>query len=46
MSTRQQKHTTETIAGPVAQIRKEYPTRGSEGMHKDLRMRFGIHVLR
>ena len=45
-STRQQKHTSETIADAAAHIRKEFPTQGNEGVRKDLRMRFGMHVPR
>ena len=45
-STRQQKHTTETIAEAIGQIRKLFPSRGNEMVRKELWQRFGIHASR
>jgi len=45
-STRQQKHTFESIAGAVAEIRKRFPTRGSENIRKNLLQEYGMRVSR
>jgi hypothetical protein len=46
LSTRQQKHTPESIYDDVHEIRKHFPTRGAEGIRKTLRIDYGKHVTR
>ena len=46
LSTRQQQHTAESIEDRVSDIRKMFPTRGSETIRKELLMRYGIRVSR
>ena len=46
LSTRQQKHTLESIAGPLAEIRKRYPNRGRESMKKALLIEYKMKVPR
>ena len=45
-STRQQQHTSESIANAIQTIRKSYPSRGAETIRKQLRMEFGIRAPR
>jgi hypothetical protein len=45
-STRQQQHTSESIASAIRTIRKSYPSRGAETIRKQLRMEFGIRAPR
>lgn len=45
-STRQQKHTSESISGPVAEIRKRFPNRGQEGIKKALLIEYKMKVPR
>jgi len=44
LSTRQQKHTSESIAGAVAEIREMFPSRGRETIRKELALRYGIRA--
>jgi len=44
LSTRQQKHTSESIASAVAEIREMFPSRGRETIRKELSMRYGIRA--
>ena len=46
LSTRQQKHTQESIYDEVIEIRKRFPTRGAEGIRKTLRVDYGMRVPR
>jgi hypothetical protein len=46
LSTRQQKHTQESIYDQVIQIRKRFPTRGAESIRKTLRIDYGMRVPR
>lgn len=46
LSTRQQKHTEESIYEHVYDIRKRFPMRGSEGIRKTLRLEHGVHATR
>jgi len=46
LSTRQQKHTQESIYDEVIQIRKRFPTRGAESIRKTLRIDYGMRVPR
>ena len=46
LSTRQQQHTAESIEDRVSDIRKMFPTRGSETIRKELLMRYGMRVSR
>ncbi|KAJ7630220.1 hypothetical protein FB45DRAFT_1150186 [Roridomyces roridus] len=43
-STRQQKHTPETILQYVLDIKSKYPHRGTLAVRKNLRQEFGMHV--
>lgn len=43
---RGQAHTFESIAEPVRQLRKQFPTAGAQSMKDHLRLRHGIHVSR
>jgi len=45
-STRQQKHTVETITDHVAELRKMFPTQGNENIRKELRVRFDVRASR
>jgi hypothetical protein len=45
-STRQQKHTFESIMPSVAEIRRRFPTRGAENIRKNLRQEYGMRVSR
>jgi hypothetical protein len=45
-STRQQRQTEDTIYESVLAIRKQFPTRGNEGIRKTLRLEHGIHATR
>ena len=45
-STRQQKHTSESISGPVTEIRKRFPNRGQEGIKKALLIEYKMKVPR
>ena len=45
-STRQQKHTIDTIIDKVREIRKRFPFRGAEAIRKALRETYGDHVAR
>ena len=42
LSTRQQKHTSESIASAVTEIHEMFPSRGRETIHKELATRYGI----
>lgn len=46
LSTRQQKHTLDSISGPVAEIRKRFPNRGQDGMKKALLIEYKMKVPR
>jgi hypothetical protein len=46
LSTRQQKHTPESIYDNVHEIRNHFPTRGAEGIRKTLRIDHGIRATR
>jgi len=46
LSTRQQKHTENSIYEHVYEIRKRFPMRGSEGIRKTLRLEHGVHATR
>jgi hypothetical protein len=46
LSTRQQKHTEDSIYNHVYEIRKQFPMRGSEGIRKTLRIENGVHATR
>jgi hypothetical protein len=46
LSTRQQKHTSDSIAEAVAKIREMFPSRGRETIRKELVMRYGIRASR
>lgn len=45
-STRQQGQTEDTIQESVLAIRKQFPTRGNEGIRKTLRLQYGIRATR
>jgi hypothetical protein len=45
-SMRQQRQTEDTIYESVLAIRKQFPTRGNEGIRKTLRLEHGIHATR
>ncbi|KAF8876610.1 hypothetical protein CPB84DRAFT_412719 [Gymnopilus junonius] len=45
-STRQQKHTAESIAPVVAEIRQRFPNKGAEGIRKTLMLEYKMHVSR
>lgn len=46
LSTRQQKHTPESIYDKVYEIRRRFPMRGIEGIRLSLRMEHGIRASR
>jgi hypothetical protein len=46
LSTRQQKHTSESIASAVAEIREMFTSRGRETIRKEFAMRYGIRASR
>ena len=46
LSTRQQKHTSDSIASSVAKIREMFPSRGRETIRKELAMRYSIQASR
>jgi hypothetical protein len=45
-SMRQQRETEDTIYESVLAIRKQFPTRGNEGIRKTLQLEHGIHATR
>lgn len=45
-STRRQKHTVETIAAPVIEIKKRFPNRGADSIKKALLIESNIRVPR
>jgi hypothetical protein len=46
LSTRQQKHTMESIYDQVRVIREQFPLRGAEAIRKSLRVTHGVRVPR
>ena len=46
LSTRQQKHTPESIYNQVYEIRKRHPLRGIEGIRKSLRLEHDVRATR
>ena len=46
LSTRQQKHTLDSIASPAAEICKRFPNRGQDGMKKALLIEYKMKVPR
>ena len=46
LSTRQQKHSMETIYDQVREIREHFPLRGAEGIRKSLQSEHGVHAPR
>ena len=46
LSTRQQKHTQESIYDNIIEIRKRFPTRGAENIRKTLRIDYGMRIPR